>query len=38
MLENAIDKLSLVIDDILIAEHEQDIATIMLTANAQELA
>ena len=33
MLENAIDKLSLVIDDILIAEHEQDIASIMLAAN-----
>ena len=33
MLENTIDKLSLVIDDILIAEHEQDIAQIMLGAN-----
>lgn len=33
MLENTIDKLSLVIDDILIAEHEQDIAEIMLGAN-----
>ena len=33
MLENTIDKLSLVIDDILIAEHEQDIAEIMLSAN-----
>ena len=33
MLENTIDKLSLVIDDILIAEHEQDIAQIMLAAN-----
>ena len=33
MLENAIEKLSLVIDDILIAEHKQDIAEIMLTAN-----
>ena len=33
MLENAIEKLSLVIDDILIAEHKQEIAEIMLTAN-----
>lgn len=33
MLENAIEKLSLVIDDILIAEHTQEIAEIMLTAN-----
>ena len=33
MLENAIEKLSLVIDDILIAEHKQEIAEIMLSAN-----
>jgi len=33
MLENAIDRLSLVIDDILIAEHTQEIAQIMLSAN-----
>ena len=33
MLENAIDKLSLVIDDILIAEHTQEIAQIMQAAN-----
>jgi len=33
MLENAIDKLSLVIDDILLAEHTQEIAQIMRTAN-----
>lgn len=33
MLENAIDKLSLVIDDILIAENTQEIAQIMLAAN-----
>ncbi|MBA6391332.1 magnesium transporter [Colwellia sp. BRX10-3] len=38
MLENAIDKLSLVIDDILIAEHEQEIAKIMLTANESLIA
>ena len=33
MLENAIDKLSLVIDEILIAEHSQEIADVMLSAN-----
>lgn len=33
MLENSIDKLSLVIDDILIAERTQEIAQVMLTAN-----
>ncbi|AZQ84532.1 magnesium transporter [Colwellia sp. Arc7-635] len=33
MLENAIDKLSLVIDEILIAEDTQEIAEIMLSAN-----
>ncbi len=33
MLENAIENLSLVIDDILIAEHKQEIAEIMLAAN-----
>lgn len=33
MLENAIDKLSLVIDDIIIAEQSQEIAEIMLIAN-----
>tara|TARA_R110000737_G_scaffold109203_3_gene142138 strand:+ start:16831 stop:18183 length:1353 start_codon:yes stop_codon:yes gene_type:complete len=33
MLENAFDQLSLVIDDILIAEHTQEIAQIMSAAN-----